>query len=243
MAGPALSIVIPAYNEAARIGPTLDATRAWLDEHALAAEVIVVDDGSDDDTPRIALDQAAADRRVRLLRLGTNRGKGAAVRAGVLDSHGDRVLFMDADLATPLDEILHLTRALDDGADIAIASRALPESRILTRQHVLRETMGKTFNLMVRTLASVDFHDTQCGFKLFSRRAADALFREARIDRFAFDVELLLLARGRFRVVEVPVAWRHVEQSKVSPIRDAARMAWDLARLRVEIALRRRGTA
>jgi dolichyl-phosphate beta-glucosyltransferase len=148
---------------------------------------------------------------------------------------------MDADLATPLEEIAKLERAVDAGADIAIGSRAIPGARILDRQHPLREAMGKTFNLMVRAIALGGIRDTQCGFKLFTRRAARALFGEAHVDRFAFDVEILLLARGRFRVVEVPVAWRHVAESKLSPFRDAARMAWDLVGLRLRLAMARRG--
>ena len=115
----------------------------------------------------------------------------------------------------------------------------MPDSEIVTRQHLLRETMGKTFNLLVRAVLLGGFRDTQCGFKLFSRRAADALFAAATVDRFAFDVELLLLSRGRFRVVEQAVMWRHVEQSKVSPFRDAARMAYDIVRIRTLHAIRR----
>jgi dolichyl-phosphate beta-glucosyltransferase len=240
MDAPSLSIVIPAYNEAARIGSAVAAARAFLDRRAGGGEIVVVDDGSGDSTAEIVQAQAGVDARVKLRRFDHNRGKGAAVRDGVLASTGARVLFMDADLATPLEELARLERALDDGADVAIGSRALGDSRILRRQHPLRETMGRTFNLLVRALVLGGIKDTQCGFKLFTRASADALFAEATIDRFAFDVELLLLARGRFRVAEVPVAWRHVEQSKVSPVRDAARMAYDLVSLRIATALRRR---
>jgi dolichyl-phosphate beta-glucosyltransferase len=234
MSAPALSIVIPAYNEAARIGSTLGATRAFLDARQLGeAEIIVVDDGSTDSTCNVVEEHARRDPRVRLIRLERNRGKGAAVRRGVLDSRGMRVLFMDADLATPLGELAKLERAVDDGADIAIGSRGLRESNITTRQHPVRESMGRTFNLMVQALAVPGIKDTQCGFKLFTRNAADALFHEATVERFAFDVEILLRARGRFRVAEIPIVWRHVEQSKISPVRDAARMAFDLVRLRL----------
>lgn len=236
---PALSIVIPAYNEAARIGGALIATRAFLDQRGIDAELVVVDDGSTDETPSIVAAQARDDLRVRLHRLDRNRGKGAAVREGVLRARGERVLFMDADLATPLEELDKLMRALDDGAEIAIGSRAIRGSRVVAHQHPLRELGGRAFNLLVQALIMPGIWDTQCGFKLFSRDAAQALFREATIDRFAFDVELLLLARGRFRVAEVPVEWRHVEQSKVSPLRDGARTAWDLGLLRLHIALRR----
>ena len=147
---------------------------------------------------------------------------------------------MDADLATPMSELVKLERAMDDGADIAIGSRGLKASNITVRQHPVRETMGRTFNVLVQTLAVRGVKDTQCGFKLFTRNAADVLFTEATVDRFAFDVEVLLLAEGRFRITEVPVEWRHVEQSKISPVRDAARMAFDLVRMRAQIARRRR---
>ena len=232
---PTLSIVIPAYNEEARIAGTLRETRAFLDRRAGTAEILVVDDGSRDTTPALVAAQASEDARIKLLKQPQNRGKGAAVRAGMLASRGERVLFMDADLATPLDELARLEAALAAGADIAIASRGLPESQIIHRQHPLRQTLGKTFNLLVRTLSMAGFRDTQCGFKLFTRAAADALFAEATVDRYAFDVEILLLARGRFRVAEVPVVWRHVEESKVSVLRDATRMAYDVARLRLRL--------
>jgi dolichyl-phosphate beta-glucosyltransferase len=235
-----LSIVIPAYNEATRIGAAIDASLAHFDDRGIAGELIVVDDGSTDETPALVQGYQEKDARVRLVRLPENRGKGAAVRAGMLGSVGRRALFMDADLSTPLGELLRLEQALDGGADVAIGSRALLGSRIERRQHPGRELMGKTFNLLVRWLALSGFRDTQCGFKLFTRQAADTLFAEARVDRFAFDVEILLLARGRFRVVEVPVVWRHMDHSKVSPLRDAARMALDLLLVRIWTRRRRR---
>lgn len=237
-----LSIVIPAYNEAGRIGSTLTATRACLDTRGGLAEVLVVDDGSSDHTAQVVEEHARRDPRVRLIRLERNQGKGAAVRRGMIDSRGARVLFMDADLATPLSELEKLERAMDDGADVAIGSRAMQGSNITVHQHLFRETMGKTFNLMVRALAVRGIHDTQCGFKLFTRNAADVLFREGSVDRFAFDVEVLMLAEGRFNVREVPIEWHHVEESKVSPVRDSARTAIDLLRMRARQWLRRRRT-
>lgn len=239
MSPPDLSVVIPAYNEEARIGGTLLGARAFLDGRPGRGEIIVVDDGSRDDTCGVVEAQAAVDPRVTLWRLGRNRGKGAAVREGMLGATGALKLFMDADLATPLEEFAHLEAAIEAGADVAIGSRALRESTIVVHQNPLREAMGKTFNLLVQTLVVPGIQDTQCGFKLFTRAAADALFAEATIDRFAFDVEVLLLARGRFRVAEVPVVWRDVEDSKISPLRDAVRMAFDLARLRASVESRR----
>ncbi len=234
---PSISVVIPAYNEEARLGPTVERTMAYLEARGGDWEIIVVDDGSRDRTIAVAEAAASGDRRVRVLGHRGNRGKGAAVRDGMLATTTDRALFSDADLATPIDELAKLEARLDAGADVAIASRALPGSDIRTRQHPLREMMGRTFNLAVRTLVFGGIRDTQCGFKLFTRAAAHDLFARATIDGFAFDVELLWLARGRYRIDEVPVVWHHVEESKVSPGSDAARMFLDLLKLR----LRRRG--
>jgi dolichyl-phosphate beta-glucosyltransferase len=226
-----ISIVIPAHNEVGRLGPTLDATLAYLRAGGAAAEIVVVDDGSTDGTAALAGARGAADLPVVVVRLPENRGKGAAVRAGVLRARGERVLFMDADLATPIEELAKLEAALDRGADVAAGSRALAASTIEIRQHLLRESLGKTFNLLVRALFGAAPRDTQCGFKLFTAAAARALFAEAVVDRFAFDGEIFLRARGRFRWEDVPVRWRHVERSKVSPFVDAPAMARDLVRL------------
>jgi dolichyl-phosphate beta-glucosyltransferase len=233
---PALSIVIPAYNEARRLGTTLEAALAYLDESGIAAEVIVVDDGSSDRTAEVVLEFGRLDARVTLLRLEQNRGKGYAVRAGVLSSRGARVLFMDADLSTPMAELASLQRAIDDGHDVAVGSRARQGAATTVQRSALRKLMGRSFNAFVRVVALGGIGDTQCGFKLFTRRSARFLFGAATIDRFAFDVEILLLARGRFSVAEVPVAWKHVAESKVSPVRDAVSMAVDLLALRVRHA-------
>lgn len=234
-----LSIVVPAYNEAARIGRCLLETRAFIDSLARSCELIIVDDGSRDRTAAIVEAHAKEDPRIRLIQFPQNRGKGAAVRTGVLASNGTLVLFMDADLATPLTEFAKLERAIENGADFAFGSRASPESNILVRQHPLREAMGRTFNVLVRMLTIGGYKDTQCGFKMMRRSVADDVFSQATVDRFAFDVELLMLAYGRYQLAEVPVAWRHVDESKVSPIRDAPQMLIDLVRLRFLFALRR----
>lgn len=227
---PELSVVIPAYNEADRLGPTLSRVLEYLRDEGIDGEVIVVDDGSTDGTAELA---RGIDAAVQVIELGENRGKGAAVRTGMLAARGEQVLFSDADLATPIEELSKLQAQLANGCDIAIASRGLPDSDIRVRQHPLRELMGRTFNVVVRALAMAGIKDTQCGFKLFSRAAAHDLFSQATVDGFAFDVEVLLLARGRYRVAEVPVTWRHVDESKVSPGADAARMLWDVLRLRL----------
>ncbi len=230
MAAPALSIVIPAYNEEARLGPTLDRITRWLAARPGTWEIVVADDGSRDRTRAIA---SAAGPGVRVVGYEENRGKGAAVRTGMLAATGDRVLMCDADLATPIEELDKLSAELDRGADVAIASRAIDRSLIETRQHPLRELMGRTFNGIVRLLVLGGIKDTQCGFKLFTREAAHDLFGRATVDGFAFDVEILWLARGSYRIAEVPVVWRHVEESKVSPGTDAMRMFADVVRLRL----------
>ena len=228
MAAPALSIVIHAYNEEARLGPTLERIEAWRRTRPESIEVIVSDDGSRDRTREIAAAAGAV-----VVGHAPNRGKGAAVREGMLAATGARVLMCDADLATPIEEVDKLGAELDRGHDIAIASRALDRTLIETRQHPMRELMGRTFNGIVRLLILGGIKDTQCGFKLFSHEAAQDLFGRATVDGFAFDVEVLWLARGRYKVAEVPVVWRHVEESKVSPGTDAMRMFADVVRLRL----------
>lgn len=228
----ALSVVIPAYNETARLEPTLRRVIDYCRAHCPDFEILVVDDGSTDGTPDLVERIAAAERGVKLIALGANRGKGAAVRSGMLAARGREVLFSDADLATPIEELDKLRQRLADGCDIAIGSRAAPGADIRVRQHPMRELMGRTFNLMVRVAALGGIRDTQCGFKLFRRDAARDLFGRARLDGFAFDVEVLWLARGRYQVAEVPVVWSHVDDSKVSPGGDAARMFVDLLRIR-----------
>ncbi len=231
---PNLSVVIPAFNEEARIGPTLRRVIEYCDSaYPDAYEILVVDDGSTDATVTVARSEGEACAGLRLLEQGENRGKGAAVRAGMLAAKGARVLFSDADLATPIEEIAKLEARLDDGYDIAIASRALAGADIRVRQHPMRELMGRSFNALVRMLLMSGIRDTQCGFKLFRRAAAVDLFGRSTVDGFAFDVEVLMLARGTYRVAEVPVVWRHIEESKVSPGSDAARMFADLVRLRL----------
>ena len=228
----ALSVVIPAYNETARLEPTLRRVIHYCRAHCPDFEILVVNDGSTDGTPDLVERIAAEERRVKLIALGANRGKGAAVRSGVLAARGREVLFSDADLATPIEELDKLRQRLADGCDIAIGSRAAPGADIRVRQHPMRELMGRTFNLMVRVAALGGIRDTQCGFKLFRRDAAHDLFGRARLDGFAFDVEVLWLARGRYQVAEVPVVWSHVDDSKVSPGGDAARMFVNLLRIR-----------
>jgi dolichyl-phosphate beta-glucosyltransferase len=229
---PELSVVVPAYNEARRIGRTLPHLAAYVTARCAGAEVIVVDDGSADGTAAVVEDVVAAlpvPGLVRLVRLRVNRGKGYAVRRGVLVSRGELVLTTDADLATPIEDLDRLQAAIAAGADVAVGSRAVARARILVHQPRYREWMGRAFNVLVRAAILPGIYDTQCGFKLFRGFLARSLFAAARVDGFAYDVEVLGLARAAgLVVVEVPVRWSHVEDSRVRPGRDALVMLRDL---------------
>ncbi len=245
MSRPFLSIVIPAYKEAERLGPTLDRVLAWADAFQTPSgaagrgvEVLVVDDGSPDATADVA--RRYADRSpttpVRLVQNGRNRGKGYSVRNGVLAARGEQILFSDADLSTPIEDYAVLAEALR-GAPIAIGSRALADSNVAVHQPKYREAMGRVFNSIVQGLAVPGVRDTQCGFKLFRADVGQALFRAATIEGFAFDVEVLHLAQRRgLAIAEVPVTWRNDERSRVSPIRDSLRMFRDVVTIRLRHA-------
>jgi dolichyl-phosphate beta-glucosyltransferase len=227
-----LSVLVPAYNEAARIGASLDAIAGWLDRRGDQAEIVVCDDGSSDETAAIVADRARGDARIRLERLPVNRGKGAAVGRGVEVARGDLVLVTDADLATPLSAFDDLAAALS-GLDIAVASRAVPGTRREVVQPQLRRVMSRTFNLLARGLRLTDLRDTQCGFKLLRAEAARAVFARRRIDGFAFDVEILYVARQLgLRVGEVAVDSRTDLRSTVAVARHSWEMLRDLLRLR-----------
>lgn len=229
-----LSIVVPAYNEEDRLGSTLKRMLAYFDGQQTPYEIIVVDDGSTDGTIEIVRHIAERRAQVRLLSYASNRGKGYAVRYGMLRAHGVRVLFCDADLATPIEEIEKLSAQLDAGFDIAIGSRDVVGSQLLKRQSFVREMGGRIFNKIVQLMAVPGIHDTQCGFKLFTRSASQTVFRRCQVDHFAFDVEMLYLAVKVFglKVAEVPVRWAHQEGSKVRFVRDAWRMLKTVFRIR-----------
>ena len=230
---PFLTIVVPAYNEEARLPATLAEIGAWMDARRLDAEILVVDDGSRDRTAEIAA-EALSGRRGRVLKNGENRGKGYSVRHGVLEAAGRFVLLTDADLSTPITEYDKVAAWVrDHDLDVAIGSRALPGSDVQLRQGVLRQTMGRAFNRIIRALTGLPFHDTQCGFKLLDRDRTRPLFEKMVLDRFAFDVELLFLCR-RFglTVREVPVIWRNSPGSKVSILGDPLNMIYDVLRVR-----------
>ncbi|HET9050145.1 MAG TPA: dolichyl-phosphate beta-glucosyltransferase [Candidatus Dormibacteraeota bacterium] len=229
-----LSVVVPAFNEAARLPPTLARLREWLDAGGEAYEVIVVDDGSRDETADATDAVRAGWPELELLRLPVNTGKGAAVRAGMLRARGDLRLFSDADLSAPIEDLPRLRERIGGRCHVAIGSRAVDRSLVEVHQPFHRELMGRANNLLIRALVLPGIRDTQCGFKLFTADAAIACFAPLRTLRFGFDVEVLVRARRcGWTVAEVPVRWRHVEASRVHPLRDSTRMIWDLARIRL----------
>ena len=227
-----LSVVIPAYNEAERSGATLQKIHDYLLTRDYRSEIIVVDDGSTDDTRRVVRKIAREIPLVTLLENKVNRGKGFSVRAGV-QSHGEVILFSDADLSTPIQELDKLADWINQGYDIAVGSRALPESAILKRQSWPRELMGKTFNRLVQLLTVSGIRDTQCGFKLFKKETAKVLFEKQTIWGFGFDVELLFMARKNgYRIKEVPITWINSPNSRVHIVKDSFLMLCDLVRIR-----------
>jgi dolichyl-phosphate beta-glucosyltransferase len=229
-----LSIIIPAFNEESRLPATIDELKRYLGTQSFSfLEIVIVDDGSRDSTAALVERTAAAWPVVRLLKNPGNRGKGYAVRHGMLEAKGDWVLFSDADLSAPIAEVEKLLAAVDrERADAAIGSRALDRSLVTVHQSALREFSGRFFNVVMRVVAGLPFRDTQCGFKLFRRGAAQDIFSRVRIDGFGFDVEALFIARKRgFKTVEVPVRWANVEGTKVSLANGLNAFA-DLVRIR-----------
>ena len=227
------SIVIPAYNEAMRLEATLDRVLAYVVEQGWNAEVLVVNDGSKDTTRDIVLRRAARNPVLRLVDNPGNRGKGYSVRHGVMESRGDVILFTDADLASPIEEGEKLLAALAAGADIAIGSRWLDKSLQTRPQPLYRRVLGRVFNMALRLVLGMNYKDTQCGFKAFTQKAAQAVFPLQIIERWGFDPEILFLARRQgLRVKEVAVKWAHQENTKISPIRDGVRMFTELLTIR-----------
>lgn len=230
---PFLSIVIPAYNEEKRLAGTLKQIWAFLREQEFAAEVVVVDDGSRDRTAQIARD-FGTDKPIRVLGDGANHGKGWAVRTGMLQAAGEHVLFSDADLSTPMEEVLAFFPSVQEGYDVVIGSRGLPGSVLEVREPWHRELLGRAGNLVIQPAAGLwGIRDTQCGFKMFRRQACQDVFSRTLMDGISFDVEILYLARRMgYRIKESPVRWAFVPGSKIRLWRDSCRMLRDLGRLR-----------
>ena len=224
--------MVPAFNEERRLGATLARLRQFLG--ARSAEVLVVDDGSSDSTPAMVLALAKKWKTLRLVSLGANAGKGAAVARGVHEAQGRFILFSDADLSTPIEELPRLQAALKAGASIAIGSRALDRARIGVHQPFYREAGGRLFNKLVQALTVPGIRDTQCGFKLFEAAAAKRLFAKQQVRRFGFDVEVLYLARKLgLGIAELPVRWENSPETKVRPVRDGLRAFLDLGLIRL----------
>lgn len=217
-----LSIIIPAYNEEERIGDTLKLVFEFLAEQDYTSEVVLVDDGSSDKTVEAAKASARAHENFRVLENGTNRGKGYSVRHGMLEGKGKFLLFSDADLSTPIEETTRFLEKMREGYHVVIGSRAMPESNIVTYQPWYRQLMGKIFNKIVRVMAVRGISDTQCGFKMFTREAGRRIFALQQVERFAFDVEALFLARKLgYKICELPVTWKDSPQTRVSTFMDS----------------------
>ncbi len=224
-----LSVVIPVYNEGHCIQRNLEKIVRYLSSKFSRFEVIVVDDGSTDDTQNKLAEVARQEGRIRVISVSHNHGKGFAVKQGIMAAKGDMLVFMDADLSTPIEEIEKAVGELLRGYPIVVASRQHPDSIVSVHQSRFRERMGKCFNFLVRTLFRFPFRDTQCGFKCFSRKAGKEIFSISRVDRYAFDVEVFLIARGLgYEVKEIPVRWADSPMSKVSVIGNSLPVIRDL---------------
>ena len=224
---------MPAYNERLRIGGSLQAAVDYFRQQQWSAELIVVDDGSSDETPEIVRRFAAANPEVRLLSNPGNQGKGYAVRNGMLNAHGQYLLFTDADLSSPMSEAPKLFAELDQGVDVAIGSRWLDPSLQFQRQPLKRQIFSHVFNLFLRIWLGSRFRDHQCGFKAFKPEAAKAIFTRQRIHRWGFDAEMIFLTRKLgLKVKEIPVRWGHDDRSTIHPLRDGLRMGTDALKVR-----------
>lgn len=220
-----VSVIIPAYNEERRLPATLESAYKFLTAAGRTFEIVVVDDGSLDNTAAVVEEYARTHENVRLISYSPNRGKGHAIRVGMLASKGDLLLFDDADGSSPISELTKLAAAIDSGADLAIGSRAKPDTDRTVKALAHRKYIGNTFNMIVQFLLLPGLYDTQCGFKMFKRAVAHDLFSVAHVDGYAFDVEVLFIARLRgYRVSEVAINWSNVEGSKVNVLLDSPRM-------------------
>jgi dolichyl-phosphate beta-glucosyltransferase len=227
------SIIIPAYNESARLGSTLDRVLNYVFAEQWDAEIIVVNDGSRDNTADLVRQYGKDSARLRLIENPGNRGKGYSVRNGMLNASGELLLFSDADLSAPIEEAPKLFAAINAGADVAIGSRWLRPELQTQRQSLLRQFYGRAFNIALRVVLGLNIKDTQCGFKAFTRAAGQRIFPQQQIERWGIDPELLYLAcKSKMKIAEVPVAWAHVEGTRISPLRDGLRMFGEVLKIR-----------
>lgn len=228
---PFLSVIIPAFNEQRRLPPTLLDAVDFLDSLDKGYEVIVVDDGSRDGTSAVVQKFEKIRSQVRLIRLPKNYGKGHAVRTGALNAHGRFILFADADGSTAISEVSRLLKAIEEGAEVVIGSRALSSDETEVKALLVRKVLGRVFNRIVNTVLLPGIADTQCGFKLFSRKAANFLFSQQQSDGFSFDIELLFLAKkAGLSVNEIAINWENVPGSKVNLVSDSLKMFLDIFR-------------
>jgi glycosyltransferase involved in cell wall biosynthesis len=229
---PVLSIIIPSYNEELRLPPSLELIADYITRSGRETEVLVVDDGSKDQTAAVAETFRTRIPQLRVVSNGENRGKGFSVRHGMFEACGDIVLFTDADLSAPIEEADKLIAAMDN-YDVAIGSRALDRKLITVHESGFREFAGIIFNKIVRAVLWLPFVDTQCGFKVFRRERCKIIFAQQRIERFGFDPELLYLARHHgLKSVEIPVRWSHSPATKVNMFRDSVQMFLDVFTIR-----------
>jgi glycosyltransferase involved in cell wall biosynthesis len=227
------SIVIPAYNESRRIERTLQEVLAYAAQQRWDAEVIIVNDGSRDNTVEIVGRYAEKNPALRLIENPGNRGKGYSVRNGMLKAGGDVMLFSDADLSAPIGESAKLFEQIQMGADVAVGSRWVKPELQTQKQSLHRQAFGRVFNLALRLVLGLRFKDTQCGFKAFSRRAVDSIFPQQRIERWGFDPEVIFLAEKKgLKVIEVPVQWAHEPGGSIHPVRDGLRMLLEMLKVR-----------
>jgi len=227
------SLVIPAYNESERITASLDKILAYIAQNNWDAEVLVVNDGSRDNTADVIRQYEQSSSIVRLLENPGNRGKGYSVRHGMLQARGDVLIFSDADLSSPIYESAKLIREIEKGADVAFGSRWLEADTQTERQSILRQIAGRVYNLLLRAILGLNYKDTQCGLKAFTRDAAEKVFTRQKIERWGFDPELLFIAKKfGMKMVEVPVEWAHDDRSKINPVVDGFKMGMEMLKIR-----------
>jgi dolichyl-phosphate beta-glucosyltransferase len=227
------SLVIPAYNESERITASLDKILAYIAQNNWDAEVLVVNDGSRDNTADVIRQYEKRSPIIRLLENPGNRGKGYSVRHGMLQARGDVLIFSDADLSSPIYESAKLIREIENGADVAFGSRWLEADTQTERQSILRQIAGRVYNLLLRAILGLNYKDTQCGLKAFTREAAEKVFTRQKIERWGFDPELLFIAKKfGMKMVEIPVEWAHDDRSKINPVVDGFKMGMEMLKIR-----------